>query len=204
MKHQTTMHKFLLAAIFSFFTLSIFAQQPTLQQKLQSNLPLQAQFQALLMQSKNQNVDFKIIRKTNIDIIQRNVADSIARYTKEIASLKSNSSSSVQQVQSLKDSVSTLSESLKVEQAKTDSISFVGIDFAKSAYHTLVWTIIAVLGVALFIILISFRKAKVDAVEHQKTAEEVQNDFQVYKKKAMETEQKLKRQLLDEQMKRDS
>lgn len=204
MKQQNTMHKFLLSTIFTFFSIVTFAQQPTLQQKLQSNLPLQAQFQALLMQSRNQDVDFKIIRKSNVEIIQKNVADSIARYTKEIATLKSNSSSSVQQVQSLKDSVTILSESLNFEKAKTDSISFLGIDFAKPAYHTLVWTVIGVLAVALFIILVSFRKAKVDAVEHQKTAEEVQNDFQVYKKKAMETEQKLKRQLLDEQMKRES
>jgi preprotein translocase subunit SecF len=199
------MYKSFLSSVFLFVSIVSFAQpQPTLQQKLQSNLPIQSQFQVLLNQSRNQDADFKIIRKSNIDIIQRNVSDSIAKYTKEIASLKANSSSSVQQVQSLKDSVQTLSESLRVEQEKTDSISFLGIDFSKPSYHMLVWSIIAILGLAFFIIIFSFRKAKVDAVEHQKTAEEVQNDFQAYKKKAMETEQKLKRQLLDEQMKRES
>lgn len=198
------MYKLFFSTVLSLISFGIFAQQPTLQQKLQSNLPLQTQFQVLLNQSRNQDVDFKVIRKSNVEIIQRNVVDSISKYTKEIATLKNNSSSSVQQVQSLKDSVQTLSQSLQVEQAKTDSISFIGIDFGKSTYHTLVWSIIGVLAVALFIILVSFRKAKVDAVEHQKTAEDVQNEFQVHKKKALETEQKLKRQLLDEQMKRDS
>lgn len=199
------MYKSFLSSVFLFVSIVSFAQpQPTLQQKLQSNLPIQSQFQVLLNQSRNQDADFKIIRKSNIDIIQRNVSDSIAKYTKEIASLKANSSSSVHRVQSLKDSVQILSESLRVEQEKTDSISFLGIDFSKPSYHMLVWSIIAILGLAFFIILFSFRKAKVDAVEHQKTAEEVQNDFQAYKKKAMETEQKLKRQLLDEQMKRES
>lgn len=199
------MYKSFLSSVFLFVSIISFAQpQPTLQQKLQSNLPIQSQFQVLLNQSRNQDADFKIIRKSNIDIIQRNVADSITKYTKEIATLKSSSSSSVQQVQSLKDSVQTLSQSLKVEQGKTDSISFLGIDFGKSSYHTLVWSIIIVLALALFIILVSFRKAKVDAIEHQKTAEEVQNEYQAHKKKALEMEQKLKRQLLDEQMKRDS
>lgn len=199
------MYKSFLSSVFLFVSIISFAQpQPTLQQKLQSNLPIQSQFQVLLNQSRNQDADFKIIRKSNIDIIQRNVADSITKYTKEIATLKSSSSSSVQQVQSLKDSVQTLSQSLKVEQGKTDSISFLGIDFGKSSYHTLVWSIIIVLALAFFIILVSFRKAKVDAIEHQKTAEEVQNEYQAHKKKALEMEQKLKRQLLDEQMKRDS
>jgi len=198
------MYKLFFSTVLTLISFGIFAQQPTLQQKLQSSLPLQAQFQVLLNQSRNQDVNFKVIRKSNVEIIQRNVVDSISKYTKEIATLKNNSSSSVQQVQSLKDSVHTLSQSLHVEQAKTDSISFIGIDFGKSTYHTLVWSIIGVLAVALFIILVSFRKAKVDAVEHQKTAEDVQNEFQIHKKKALETEQKLKRQLLDEQMKRDS
>lgn len=199
------MYKLFLSIIIGFIFFNLHAQQPlTLQQKLQSNLPLQTQFQVLLSQSRSQDADFKLIRKSNMEIVQRNVSDSIAKYTKEIANLKNSSSSSVQQVQSLKDSVQVLSESLKIEKEKTDSISFMGMNFAKPAYHTMVWTIIGILGVALFIILISFRKAKVDAVEHQKTAEEAQNDFQLYKKKAMETEQKLKRQLLDEQMKKDS
>lgn len=197
------MYKLSLTVILFFVTITSFGQL-TLQQKLQTNLPLNAQFQTLLSQSRNQDGDFKIIRRSNIEIIQKNVADSISKYTKELATLKSNSSSSIQQVQTLKDSVANLSESLSVERAKTDSISFMGMDFAKPAYHTLVWTIIGVLAVALFILLVTFRKAKVDAVEHQKTAEDIQNDFQAFKKKAMESEQKLKRQLLDEQMRRDS
>ncbi|MGN0002585.1 MAG: hypothetical protein ACI35V_04045 [Sphingobacterium composti] len=198
------MYKLLLSLIIGFLSFDSYAQQLTLQQKLQSNLPLQTQFQVLLSQSRSQDTDFKLIRKSNIEIIQKNVADSITKYTKEIASLKSNSSSSVQQLQSLKDSVQMLSENLQVEQQKTDSISFLGMDFAKPTYHTLVWSIIGVLGLGFIIVLASFRKAKIDAVEHQKTAEEAQNEFQAHKKKALETEQKLKRQLLDEQMKRES
>lgn len=199
------MQKISLAFIFTLISLISFAQQqPTLQQKLKSELSLQAQFQALLNQSRNQDADFKLIRKSNVEIIQRNVADSVAKYRKEIAELKNSSSSSTEKIQTLKDSVELLSADLMDERSKTDSISFLGMDFAKSAYHTMVWSIIIILGLAFFITLISFRKAKVDAVEHQKTAEEVQSDFLAYKKKAMETEQKLKRQLLDEQMKRDS
>lgn len=199
------MYKISLAFIFTLISFASTAQpQPTLQQKLQSNIPINSQFQTLLNQSRNQDADFKIIRKSNVEIIQRNVADSLSRYTKEIASLKSSTSTSTQQIQSLQDSVQTLSADLAVERAKTDSISFLGMDFSKSAYHTLVWSIITVLGLAFFILLISFRKAKVDAVEHQKTAEELQSELQTFKKKALETEQKLKRQLLDEQMKRDS
>lgn len=192
-----------LTSILLFFCFNSFAQL-TLQQKLQTDIPLNTQFQLLLSQSRSQDADFKIIRKSNIEIIQRNVNDSIARYTKEITALKKNSSSSSQQVEILQDSVEALSQSLAEEQKKTDSISFLGNNFSKSAYHTMVWSIIIVLAILSFALLTVYRKAKVDAVEHQKTVDELQNEFQAYKKKAMETEQKLKRQLLDEQLKRDS
>ncbi|MFD2553768.1 hypothetical protein [Sphingobacterium tabacisoli] len=197
------MYKSILSLVFLFLTSSTFAQL-TLQQKLQSDLNLNTQFQVLLAQSKSQDADFKVIRKSNIEIIQKNVNDSISKYTKEIASLKNSSSSSVATVTGLKDSLQTVQSELQVEKQRTDSISFLGIDFAKSAYHSTVWIIIAVLGIGFFSMLVSFRKAKTDTVEHQKTAEETQNEFQQYKKKAMEKEQLLKRQLLDEQLKRDS
>lgn len=198
------MLKILLSAIILLTSVNSFSQQLTLQQKLQSNLNLDAQFQALLAQSKTLETDFKIVRKANIEIIQKNVSDSIAKYTKEIATLKNSSSSTVETVTSLRDSLQTTQSELATETAKTDSISFLGIDFSKNVYHTIVWLIIAVLALAFIIILASFRKAKVDAVEHQKTAEEAQNNFQTFKKKAMDTEQKLKRQLLDEQLKGNS
>lgn len=195
------MHKFLLATISILLSVTCFSQQMTLQQKLQSELDLQNQFQSLLAQSRNLESDFKMVRKSNIEIIQKNVADSIAKYRKEISELKSSSSTSSSTIASLRDSLQTTQTKLQTETSKKDSISFIGIDFTKSSYHTFVWVIIVVLSLALLIISFSFRKAKVDAIEHQKTAEEAQNAFQTFKKKAMETEQKLKRQLLDEQLK---
>lgn len=195
------MRKSFLSTIILLVSFNGFSQSLTLQQKLQSNLDIQSQFQVLLAQSKGIDADFKAIRKSNIEIIQKNVSDSISKYTKEIASLKSNSSSSAATVTSLRDSLQATQSALNIETAKKDSIDFLGINFSKGSYHSLVWIIIGVLALALFIILASFRKAKVDAIEHQKTADEVQNEFQAYKKKAMETEQKLKRQLLDEQLK---
>ncbi len=198
------MHKSLLTTIFLLAIACSFAQQPTLQQKLQSNLNLQSQFQVLLAQSKSFDADFKVIRKANIEIIQKNVSDSISKYTKEIATLKSNSSSSVANLTLLKDSLQTTQAALAIEQRKTDNITFLGIDLSKGVYHSIVWAIIAILALVLMIIIASFRKAKIDAVESKKTAEESQQEFQVFKKKAMETEQKLKRQLLDEQLKGNS
>jgi hypothetical protein len=198
------MRKLLVFAVLIFTASILTAQQPTLQQKLQTEGDISTQFQLLLSQSRNMDSDFKLIRRSNVEIIQRNVADSLATYKKEIVTLKNMTSTSGSTIQSLQDSVTSLANQLHTEKQKTASIGFLGIDFNKGAYHTMVWSIIAILGVALFIIIISFRKAKVDAIEHRSTADEAQNELHVFKKKAMEKEQQLKRQLLDEQLKRNS
>ncbi|HMR18753.1 MAG TPA: hypothetical protein PKA53_05600 [Sphingobacterium sp.] len=191
-----------------FIALILFAStspaQMTLQQKLQSESDIDTQFTILLNQSRSQDADFKIIRRSNLDIIRKNISDSLSSYKREIAKLQNLSSNSTGTIKSLQDSIASLESQLHDERKKTDSIGFLGVDFNKGTYHSMVWAIIAILGIILFIVLASFRKARIDAVEHKATAEEVQNELQAVKKKAMEKEQQLKRQLLDEQLKRNS
>ena len=165
---------------------------------------LNEQFNNLNNLSRSQNADFKLIRKTNLEIVRRNVLDSITHYRNEIATLKSNSSSSTGTINALRDSVATLDTALRAEQHKTNSISFLGIDFAKGSYHTMVWSIIIVFVLAFLITLASFRKAKVDTNEFKKTSDQLQEELQALRKKSLEKEQQLKRQLLDEQMKRNT
>lgn len=165
---------------------------------------LNEQFNNLNNLSRSQNADFKLIRKTNLEIVRRNVLDSITHYRNEIATLKSNSSSSTGTINALRDSVTTLDTALQAEQHKTNSISFLGIDFAKGSYHTMVWSIIIVFVLAFLITLASFRKAKVDTNEFKKTSDQLQEELQALRKKSLEKEQQLKRQLLDEQMKRNT
>lgn len=192
------------AIVVFFSTFANAQQQPTLQEKLRSDVDINTQFQLLLNQSRNQDATFKIIRRTNVEIIQKNVNDSLSVYRKEISELKNLTSTSSSTIKNLQDTVSSLQTALGQEQQKTATIGFLGVDFQKGAYHAMVWVIIAVLGLLLFVTLISFRKARVDAVEHKATAEEAQNELHTFKKKAMEKEQQLKRQLLDEQLKRNS
>lgn len=155
------------------------------------------QFDHLNYISKN-NYDFKMVRKSNLEIVRRNVIDTVSKLQKEISILKSSSSNYSSTTKNLQDSIQNLKDQLSQEKEKTDSFSFIGINTSKAFYSTVVWTIIGVLAVATFIFLFSYRKAKVDTVEFQKTAEQSQEEFATFRKKAMEKEQLLKRQLQDE------
>lgn len=165
---------------------------------------LNEQFTNLSNMSRSQDASFKLIRRTNLDIVRKNVLDSVSHYQKEIATLKANSSSSTSTINTLQDSIRTLDAALQEQAYKTNVISFLGIDFSKGTYHMMVWSIIVVFVLAFIVTLVSFRKARLDTIDHKKTTEELQEDLQALRKKSLEKEQLLKRQLLDEQMKRDS
>ncbi len=165
---------------------------------------IDSQFYFINTLSRSQDADTKLIRKTNLEILRRNTMDSITRLKREITDIREASSSALATTQSLRDSVATLEGDLRVERDRTDSISFLGIDFQKSNYHTLVWVLIFVFAIAFLVSFFAFKKSKVDTVEHQKTVQELQEELQSFKKKSMEKEQLLKRQLLDEQLKRNS
>src|SRR5690606_16238939 len=126
---------------------------------------------------KSQDADFKLIRKSNVEIIRKNVNDSLNTYKKEIAQLKTQTGNSSGTIKNLQDTIVSLQHNLAEEQSKTQTIGFLGTNMDKGLYHIMVWTIICALAIILFVLVVSFKKARVDAVEHQKTAEEVQNDF---------------------------
>src|SRR5690606_23673482 len=150
------MRRIVVFAVFISTLSTLTAQQPTLQQKLHSESDINTQFQLLLSQSRNQDSDFKLIRRSNVEIIQKNVNDSITSYRNDSNELKSLTATSSSTIQSLQDTVSSLQTQLDAEQQKTSSIGFLGMVFNKGAYHAMVWSIIAVLAVVLVIVLASF------------------------------------------------
>jgi len=165
---------------------------------------LQEQFANLSYLSRTHEDDdsFKLIRRTNLDILRRNVLDSVVRYRKEAADLKEQSASSTGTITALLDSVSGLNAQLQTEKQRTNNVSLLGVALSSSAYHGLVWLLIVVLAAIYISSYASFKRAKADTLEHKNTAEELQEELRVLRKKSMEREQQLKRQLLDEQAKK--
>jgi len=165
---------------------------------------LQEQFSSLIYLSRTHEEDesFKLIRRTNLDILRRNVLDSVVLYQKELAGLKEQSASSAGIVTALRDSVSGLDAQLQTAKQRTNNLSLFGIDLSSGAYHALVWLIIVALAAVYTTSYASFKSAKADSLEHKNTVEELQEELRALRKKSMEREQQLKRQLLDEQAKR--
>lgn len=181
---------------------SVFGQRPSLPTALYDT-NIENQFNYLSSLSRTQE-GFKLIRPSNLEIVKKSVLDSIVDLQKKIVELKQNSASFDHNLSVLQDSVNSLSQSLEIEKSKVDNISFLGIPFSKGGYHSFVWTVIIAVSLLFLITLASYKRARTTSKEQTKNAEELQEELQTQRKKALETEQKLKRQLLDEQLRRDS
>lgn len=188
-------------SIFFFVSLSI-AQRPALPSALY-NTSIDSQFYYINSLSRSES-GFKLIRPANLNVIKASVADTLKSLRAHIVDLETQTSTHSATKQNFQDSISTLSSQLQAEQQKTDSILFLGMSFSKSGYHTFVWSIIIVLALAFLITLASFRKAKSVSIEEKENSIQFQDELQAVRKKAIEKEQQLKRQLLDEQLKRNS
>ncbi|PPL02840.1 hypothetical protein [Parapedobacter indicus] len=142
------------------------------------------------------------VRQANLERIRKNVADSIKALTKEISDLKSKDGSQQAAVEAMTDSLSQARNELQIAQREKDSFSFIGISLQKSTYSLTMWGFVLLLAAALIFYIYRYNQSHVVTNDTKKAIDELQEEFDQHRKKAMEKEQKLKRQLQDELNKR--
>ena len=87
---------------------------------------------------------------------------------------------------------------MKLLITKKNSISFLGIQLNKSTYTITVWSIILLLIIALFYFIYQYKNSYSILSESKSNLSETEEELTIYKKKSLEREQKLRRQLQDE------
>lgn len=163
--------------------------------------PIDSQFIYLSAISRSQD-DLKLIRRVNLERVRQNVADSLASLRKQIASISSSIGDQETNLSLLNDSLSQVRQELQTAQESKDNFAFLGMAMHKSTYSLLVWGIILLLTAVLIFYIYRFNQSNVVTRDTRKAIDELQSEFDQHRKKAMEKEQKLKRQLQDEINKR--
>ncbi|MEC3878363.1 hypothetical protein [Parapedobacter sp. 10938] len=192
----------ILIAVFS--TGNVFGQSTTTRTPPKGSLTsgtIDSQFVYLYAISRTQN-GMEHVRRANLEQIRKNVTDSIRTLTKEITDLKAKDGSQLAAVDALTDSLGLIQESLQKAQREKDSFSFIGISLQKSTYSLIMWGIVLLLAVALTTFIYRFNQSHVVTRDTKKAIDDLQEEFDQHRKKAMEKEQRLKRQLQDEINKR--
>lgn len=182
--------------LFSLFllsiSLSIYSQETT-----ESSNSLENQFDNIYRTSSSYQV-YKVISKERFQQLKLNVLDSI-KSSKKIIDIKNNQlfieKNKIEENKALLNNTKlALDNALKSE----DSISFLGIQLSKTTYNISLWSIVSILFLALSFFIFKFYRSNVLTKEAQSILVDVEQEFDNHRKKSLEREQKLRRQLQDE------
>lgn len=183
---------------FTLFILSILflgtasAQNTTASQSPIFSGSIEEQFDVLLKNSYPYE-NFKNVRD-NLPRFKKNTLDSLKSLREQITAQKTTVDNQKAAIDSLHQSLAETKELI----SQGDTISFLGLSIEKGTYNFIVWTIIIVLIISLLFFIQRYKSNSQTAKDSHNAAEEIREEFEQHRKKAMEREQKLKRDLQDE------
>ncbi|WP_417800222.1 tRNA (guanine-N1)-methyltransferase [Tenacibaculum sp.] len=185
--------KFLKIVFIFIFTQSIIAQNsPSEQPNTVEN-----QFIELYKKSNNYQI-YKVVKKNEYLRLQNSILDSIKVIKTDASSKQIKINEQQKNITELQTKIDTLNKDLATSINKEDAISFIGVPLNKATYNSIVWGIILVLLVGLAFFIYRFKNSNVVTKETKSLLVETEEEFEQYKRKSIEKEQKLRRQLQDE------
>ncbi len=141
---------------------------------------------------------YKVISIDRFKTLKNNVLDSLEKSNLEIRERELELKSEKESIVSLNEKLEKANADLKVALTKENSISLFGTNLNKITYNLLLWSIILILGSLLSFFIFRFSRSNVLTKKAQESLREVEEEFEIHRKKSLEREQKLRRELQDE------
>ena len=182
----------------SIFSLPLKAQETSTDIRPKSNTSmLENQFEYVIQKSTNYK-EFKVVKKEQLYLLKKNSMDSILRLKTELNELKSKFSTQNAAVKDLNDSIQVVQGELIKSKSAQNKINLFGASVSKTVYNLILWGLVVVLFLLLIVSGFQLKSAKSKSKAACKEQTKIEEEFEVYKRKALEKEQKLGRQLQDE------
>jgi len=166
-------------------------------QQASDTLTIPEQFDKIYRTSSSYQ-EYKVIGKTRFQKLKQDVVDSLTQLQKEIESKDQLLKLRKDSIQEIKKVAEIVEADYNQMVAQKNSIHFLGIEFLKSTYNTIIWSLIGLLTIFLFYFIYRFKNSNVITSKAKTDLQDVEEEFAIHKKKSLEREQKLRRQLQDE------
>tara|TARA_B110000091_G_scaffold106967_1_gene116008 strand:+ start:233 stop:766 length:534 start_codon:yes stop_codon:yes gene_type:complete len=167
------------------------------QDTIEKPTPLSVQFDAIYSISNSYD-RYKIVKKIHFQDLKRQSLDSVENYKQQLAKKESLLKIEVAKFKSLIAQAEKTQIALNQSVLKEDNISLFGVALRKTNYNLILWTQILLLLLALCYYIYKFKNNKHLTKKAQNSLTEVEQELTAYRKKSLENEQKLRRQLQDE------
>lgn len=183
--------------LFSSFLFLAYASQINAQDFKSSESPILDGFTTLIEKS-NDYQGYKVVDYNDLVTLKKNTIEFIAFLKNEITTQENTIDQQKDEISELKASLETTKQNLAAVTAEKDAITFLGMPFSKVSYMALMWGIAAVLIIALIFFIFRFKKGNIQTTEARKNLILTEKEFEAYRAKALEKEQRLGRLLQDE------
>lgn len=151
-----------------------------------------------IIKESNNYQQYKVIPATWMNQLRGRINDSVSALKQEITSLQQQLKKENDDIAALQTDMSATQDSLQTVRSLRDSMSFFGFSMSKASYNAVVWSIAGVLFLLLIIFLIRFNHSNAVTVRTRDSLATLQEEFDQYRKRSLEREQKLRRELQDE------
>lgn len=194
--------RILVILIFAFSLGSVTAQETSSESELSLDKGnINSQFEFIYKKSGNYRADgkrYEVVRTISLDKLRQNVLDSLKGFNQRATELKTTIAGHESTIEALNKKLEETTNNLAGVTEEKDSMSFLGILVSKGTYNTILWsTIFALLGLMLFF-MYKFRRSNILTQEAKTSLGELEEEYEDHRRRALEREQKISRQLQDE------
>jgi hypothetical protein len=153
----------------------------------------------LVMKTKSQNYqDYKVIKENLLDAWWKIVLDSVQAKQNSIRTANANIAKLQSELDQNKQALTAKEASMQDIVHSSTHIRVLGIEFDKGFFAGLVGSVILILALAIAVIMYTLKLSRNTLKEKADLAEGISREFEEYKRKAMDKQTKLSRELQNE------
>ncbi|WP_297765406.1 tRNA (guanine-N1)-methyltransferase [uncultured Muriicola sp.] len=160
---------------------------------------ISSQFDYIYQKSGNYRADgkrYEVVRTLSLDKLRQNVIDTINVANKKAAQLQGVIKTQESSIASLNQKLSETTKNLSSVTDEKDSMSLLGAQVSKTTYNIILWTVI--FGLLLLLFIFKFRQSNVLTQEAKGNLADLESEYEDHRRRALEREQRISRQLQDE------
>jgi len=177
-----------------------FSQNDTKQLSLK-NGSIDEQFDYIITKSSRYE-NYKVIKYSWINQLKAHVNDSISKLKSDLKIATQEINEQKKAFKNLENELQTVNTNLTTTTNAKDTIQFLGISINKGLYKTIMWSLVALLTLALLFFFYKFKNSNEITEKTRADFEELESEYVTSKTRALEREQVLNRRLQDELNKR--
>jgi hypothetical protein len=155
------------------------------------------QFDFIMRKSSNFK-SYKVVKRFWLTKFKKHINDSLTMHKNAIKDSHNKIAVLEGKISELNNQISELNKGLSASNEEKSSIDFLGVSIEKSQYKLIMWSIIAVLLLALLYFIFSYKNSLKVTKESLAKLKILEEEYSGFRARSLEREQALNRKLLDE------